>query len=184
VSCLVVQATPVWGGAHIAAVSHKKSPNRFFRRFLQRGIKSGASPAQSVDDQAGTRRLPVPAMDHHQHPDADHVRHHRTAAVTDEGKGDADHGSETHHHQEIDRDEEEYGRGHSGSEKLRKPVIRVLGHLQTPEQDRAEAKDNEYPTGEAPFLCHRREHEIGMWFGEVVEMTLRSFVEAFAKETA
>ena len=101
-----------------------------------------------------------------------------------ERQRDAHHGGKPHDHHQIDRDIEEDRRGHAQRDQRPEPVAAGARDRQAPAQDHRESAKHHDPPQETPFFRHGGEDEIGMRFGQVVEMALRTLVEALARETA
>ena len=99
-----------------------------------------------------------------------------------EGQRDTNHRGQPHDHHKIDRDIEEDRRNHTASQKAPQSVARRTRDGPAPAQDQKEGKQDGQPADQAPFLRHRGEHEVGMRFGQVIEMALRTLVEPFAGE--
>ena len=128
--------------------------------------------------------LPGVAFDAHQQADADHDRHHRRSAIAEERQRDADHGREAHDHQHVDRDVEEDDHGEPAARQLAEAAWGVERDCSRPAQQQGEHHDHEQSADQPPFLCHGGEDEIGMAFGQVIEMALRSLQIALAADTA
>ena len=60
----------------------------------------------------------------------------------------------------------------------------TFGYAQSPAADPQIAADDEQPAEQAPFLCHGGKNEIGVAFGQIVEMALRAVEKTLAEDPA
>src|SRR6476620_5005911 len=133
---------------------------------------------------AQPRLSPLLTFKAHQDAEADHHGHHRRPAETDQRQRDADHRREAHDHHQIDRDIEEDRRAEARRAELAEAGRAALADLEAPTDDEGEGEDQEDPTEHAPFLGHGGEDEVGMAFGEVLEVALAALKEALAEYSA
>ena len=105
--------------------------------------------------------------------------------IGDQRQRDADHRREAHHHHQVDRDVEEDRRGQARRGRAgAKRRLRAQRDADPPARSPSRRRGSAAAADQAPFLGHRREDEIGMALGQIVEMALRAVEEALAEDAA
>ena len=124
------------------------------------------------------------AFDRHDDADADHHGQHGGTAMANEGKGDAGDRSEADDHQQIDHDVEEDGAGQARRNEL--PIAGLALHRdpQAPAHQEDIEPQYEEPADNAPLFGHGGKDEIGVAFGQIVEMALGAVAKPFAEYPA
>ena len=122
---------------------------------------------------------PIFPVDRHQYPQAQQHGHLRRPAIAEQRQRDAHHGGKAHHHHQVDRDIEEDRRGEPGAASRANRDSRA-GRPRFPIGSPQEGEDQQAAADQPPFLGHRREDEVGMPLGEIVEMALRAVEEPLA----
>ena len=149
-----------------AAITGCEGMQRVFHKkciFVEKPVRSA--------ERAGAAEA-VFAVDRHDDAKADHHGHHSRPPEREERERDADDGGEAHHHRDVDGDIEEDGHRQAGRGEAVEFAFSALPHGQTPARHIDERGNEQYAADQAPFFGHRRKDEIGMAFGQIIEMAL------------
>ena len=124
------------------------------------------------------------ARDRHQDAQPQPQRHHRRAAVADEGQRHAHHRQDAADHAHVHEGVGEEDHGHRAGQQAREQRGRVQRDGQAAEDQEDEAGDQAQVAGQAELLGVGGEDEVGGALGNELQVRLRALHEALAADAA
>jgi hypothetical protein len=113
-------------------------------------------------------------------PHAEHQRQQRRAAIGDQRQRHADDRRKPDHHRDIDADVQSQNHGNAGGEQSRERGARAQRDQHERTQERCIEGQQSERADEARFLREHREDEVGVFFGQKVQLALRAAEKAAA----